>query len=466
MRRSGPGPVAGRAGVDRVRLSVAACALWAALYAAWLAVRPGGDEAGRLFSDLAYLVPLAAAAAAALAAARLAPAGLRRFWALVGLACAFWLAGEVLWSAHDLATGSVPFPWLTDALYLWFYPLVGLALVLVLRPQLGSVGAGRLLDAAVAAGSLGLLWWWLVLSPLPISADLASAAAVVGPALALLLLGLLVAVRLLPSRQGTLGVTLVGAGLLVGTVTDGIYTRAAVTHSYHNGSWMELGWQAEALLYALGAVVSLSGLDDRPDWSRIREPRPTSLLALAGAFAVAAAGVASAAVAHDLASPLVAAAAGLAALAAARAVSLVRAPELPLPVGAFSGKLGPLRLHDEVSRLVHRASRIGRPVALLVADTDALLEPGDGVRRRIAACAGAGDGEGEDVLDLGAGQFGLLLPDADEADAGRVAASVRRELARAGSDARVATAIAGPGERPETLIARARAAVAALDPGA
>jgi hypothetical protein len=445
----------------RLAVAVAAAGLWAAFYAAWLAFEPGGERAGRLFSDVAYLVPLAAAAAATLAAARLAPAGLRRFWALVGLACTFWLAGEVLWSVRDLATGSVPFPWWTDALYSWFYPLLGLGLVLVLRPQLGSVGACRLLDAAVAVGSLGLLWWWLVLAALPISVDLASAAAVAGPGLALLLLGLLVAVRLLPRRQGTLGTSLVGAGLLVGTVTDGIYTQAAVTHSYLEGSWMELGWQVEALLYTLGAVVSLSGLDDLPDWTRIRQPRPTSVLAVAGALAVAAAGAASAALAHDLSSPLLPAAVVLVGLCAARALMLARARELPPPAGAFCGKLGPLGLHDELSRLVHRASSVDRPVALLVADTDAWLAPDDAVRRRIADCAGAGD----DVLDLGAGKFGLLLPGADEAAAGRVAASVRRELARTGRAGRVATAIARPGERPETLIARARAAVA-LDPRA
>src|SRR3954451_20153945 len=171
--------------------------LWVAAYACWLKLQPAAPGRRALaIVDVAYLVPIAAAVVVALLAARRAPAGLRIFWALVALACGSWLAGEVLWSAKDLVSGSVPFPWWTDALYIWFYPLLAAGLLATLRPQLSCVRAGRLLDAALAVGSLSLLWWWFVLRPLPLGFDLASTVAVAGPAMALLLLGVLVAIRL------------------------------------------------------------------------------------------------------------------------------------------------------------------------------------------------------------------------------------------------------------------------------
>src|SRR3954463_14167273 len=91
--------------------------LWVVASACWLKLEPATSSRRALvIVDVAYLVPIAAATVVALLAARKAPAGLRVFWALVGLACGFWLAGEVLWSEKDLASGSVPFPWVSDAL--------------------------------------------------------------------------------------------------------------------------------------------------------------------------------------------------------------------------------------------------------------------------------------------------------------------------------------------------------------
>ena len=54
---------------------------------------------------MAYLVPIGAAALLSAWAATRVPKGLRAFWLLVSLACASWLAGEILWSVVELGAG-------------------------------------------------------------------------------------------------------------------------------------------------------------------------------------------------------------------------------------------------------------------------------------------------------------------------------------------------------------------------
>ena len=81
-------------------------------------------------------MPLVTATLLCAWAATRVPRGLRGFWILIGLACASWTAGEVLWSVRELGTGSVPFPWWSDIGYLGFYGLALVALVVFFRPSL------------------------------------------------------------------------------------------------------------------------------------------------------------------------------------------------------------------------------------------------------------------------------------------------------------------------------------------
>ena len=136
---------------------------------------------------------------------------LRGFWILIGLACASWLAGEVLWSVRELGTGSVPFPWWTDACYLGFYGFALVALVVFFRPSFRLAGSEAVLDGALAIASLALLWWWLVLRDVAVAADVPS---LVGLSYPVLDLVLLCVVALDSARRGQAG----HAGRLAGRV--------------------------------------------------------------------------------------------------------------------------------------------------------------------------------------------------------------------------------------------------------
>ena len=81
----------------RVALATGIGIGWLAFYGGWLAVRPGGERALWVFSDTAYVLPLAAAAAFSLYAWIRVPRELRPFWALLTCGNLAWRAGRSLW---------------------------------------------------------------------------------------------------------------------------------------------------------------------------------------------------------------------------------------------------------------------------------------------------------------------------------------------------------------------------------
>jgi HD-GYP domain-containing protein (c-di-GMP phosphodiesterase class II) len=252
--------------------AIAAVAAWLAFYTGWLLLAPGGERALLIFSDTAYLVPIAAAAILAAWAATRVPKGLRGFWVLVSLACGSWLAGEVLWSVFELRDDAVPFPWWTDVAYLGFYGLMLAALVLFFRPSLRQLGGQAVLDGLLAVASLSLIWWWLVLRDLTIGTDSASLVGLSYPVLDLLLLCTIATTPLVSARRGTLAGWLVAAGVAAGGIADGVYTHLVLSDRYTSGGLVDLGWQLQACLICLAAVASAFGIGRSPNWAQRRSP--------------------------------------------------------------------------------------------------------------------------------------------------------------------------------------------------
>jgi HD-GYP domain-containing protein (c-di-GMP phosphodiesterase class II) len=260
---------------------------WLAFYAAWLARAPGGDRALLVFSDTAYLVPIAAATLLSAWAATRVPRALRGFWILIGLACASWTAGEALWSARELSTGSVPFPWWTDAGYLGFYGFALVALIVFFRPSFRHAGSEVVLDGALAIASVVLLWWWLVLRDVDLAADLPSLVGLSYPVLDLMLLCVVALTPLLAARRGTLAGWLVALGIAAGGLSDGVYTRLVLQDKYTSGMWIDLGWQTEACLISVAALVAVLGVGRKPNWAQRRSPlRVRTGVSMTAAFAI------------------------------------------------------------------------------------------------------------------------------------------------------------------------------------
>ena len=252
--------------------AIALAAAWLSFYTGWLLLAPGGERALLVFSDTAYLVPIAAAVVLSAWAATRVPKGLRGFWVLVSLACASWLAGEVLWSVFELRDDAVPFPWWTDVAYFGFYGLILVALVFFFRPSLRPLGGQAVLDGLLVVASLALLWWWLVLRDLTLGSDPASLVGLSYPVLDLVVLCTIAATPLVSARRGTLAGWLVAAGVAAGGIADGVYTHLVLNDRYSSGGLVDLGWQLQACLICLAAVASAFGIGRRPNWAQRRSP--------------------------------------------------------------------------------------------------------------------------------------------------------------------------------------------------
>lgn len=444
----------------RLALPLTLSGAWLALYAAWTALQPWGERGATVFGDTAYLLPIAVATALSAWAWRRTFAGLRVFWGIVTLSNALWLAAEVLWSARELSGGEVPFPWWTDAGYLASYALLAAAVPVAFRPSLRTVSAGALLDAGVVVSGLALLWWWVVLRPLSFSLDLASVVGFAYPSFGLVLLGTLVATRLVPARRGTLALALVSGAVASAALADGLYTPAVVTDTHLSGDWIGLGWQAEACLLALAALTSGRGLDRRSDWVRaVPSSEVHTGLVVAGGLGIAVLAVGVEAARGSLGAISVGGSVLVAGLALARAAVLTaseaRASLLRDPAtGAFE----PAYFVEQLRAAVRRARRFDEPFVLALAES-AHADPA-AVKRLVEALRDV------DVVGrLADDRLAVLVPRVDAGEAYALGEQIREVLgsARGGRRGAVGVAVceARGAEDAEELLDRADVLLAA-----
>jgi two-component system cell cycle response regulator len=427
--------------IARGRLAAAALlgGAWLAFYATWLALRPGGEHAQTVFSDTAYLVPIAAACGLSAFAAARGARGLRLFWAVVAVSNALWLVGESLWAVKELVIGDgVPYPWWTDAADLTATGLLALAIALAFRPTIRLVSRAMLLDAALVVGTLVLLWWFVLLRPLPVGLDAASLVGLAYPCLDLVVLGMLLASRLLPARQGTLALGLFGAGMVAAAVSDAVYSSAAVTNSYLSGDWMDLGWQAEAVLMSLAAYVCARGLDRRSDWLRAREPARIGTVAIAAGTLAATFAVV---VASGASRGAVAAAAGLGCLLVVRLWVEAAGRQRPLR-DPETGAYGPEYLDDQLRVLAARAKRFRNPFALALVDVDA-ASVGAAVDNELTRRIQAGGRDVDAVARLAPGRLAVLMPQLGGRDALEAGETIRAAVAASAVASRDVTVSVG-----------------------
>ena len=430
-------------------------AAWLVFYAGWLWRAPGGDRAQLVFSDTAYIVPLVAATLLSGWAATRVPRALRGFWILIGLACASWTAGEVLWAVRELGTGSVPFPWWTDVGYLGFYGFALVALVIFFRPSLRFAGSEAVLDGALAVVSLALLWWWLVLRHVEIAADLPSLVGLSYPVLDLVLLCVVALTPLVAARRGTLAGWLVALGITAGGISDGLYTRLVLQDEYVSGMWIDLGWQAQACLISLAAVAAALGVGRKPNWAQRRSPlRVRTGVSMTAALVVVLAVLAVDGVVGALSRGSVLFACVVAVLLVARGWLLL------LAVARESARRDPVtgvydepHLHDQLRRLAAAARQYDEPFALVLlrvprrSATDAL--------RHLVGTAR----ELDLIAQLADGRLAVVLPRTGEEGAAEAAERLRAGVGVTAASAGVA--VWRPGDTAVDIVAAAERLLAA-----
>ncbi|MEU7905428.1 GGDEF domain-containing protein [Actinoplanes sp. NPDC049118] len=239
--------------------AVAAGLLWLGLYAAATALSQGDEEQTRFVGSVLYLVPVAAATVAGGFAARATRGRARTMWRILFASTACWLAGDLCWAVYAYAyPDGGPDPSLADVAYLASNVLTVPAIVIGFGGAHALRHVRGLLDAALIAVGLGAVGWPLLIAPLLSGgADLAAVVSSAYPVLDVAILAIMAAVGLAGHRMVPYPVLLIAAAYLTATVADGGYTYVAVVREYSDGSWLNLGFQAEAVLLVLAALVAV-----------------------------------------------------------------------------------------------------------------------------------------------------------------------------------------------------------------
>ena len=178
-------------------------------------------------------------------------------WGLIGVALFTWSAADLYYSAALAKLDEPPFPSISDAGWLFFYPAFWAALVLLIRRRIREFHASLWLDGLVAALAMAACVAALVLPPIlamsvegdpvPVAVNLAY------PAGDLLLLALLVGALALTGWRPDRSLTLLGFGVVLSAVADLSYLDAVAHGNYAVPAWAASMWPASALVTAIAA---------------------------------------------------------------------------------------------------------------------------------------------------------------------------------------------------------------------
>ena len=195
-------------------------------------------------------------------------AGMRRYrppamraWYLFAAGVILFVAGDITYELSGLVLGHHPFPYFDDAAYFAAYPLLWSGLLLTARGR-GRRDAASLIDAAVIATGVGLVYWIFVIGPAlaDASSPIFDRLVTVGyPTCDVLMCAVLT--RLL-SRAGarTASLLLLAGGAAVNLIGDVVWTVSSA-FSADPGVGVNAGFM---LGYALWAGAALHPSMSRP----------------------------------------------------------------------------------------------------------------------------------------------------------------------------------------------------------
>jgi two-component system cell cycle response regulator len=247
----------------------------------------GGSGAENLFGVWVYNALMLGAAASCLARAALVKRE-RPAWALLGLALAIWTGGEIYYSVAATGSEGLPTPSPADAGYLIFYPVAYLALIVLLRERIGSFPVTRWLDGLVVGSAVAAVAAALALSPIVDASTDGSATAVAAnlayPVADLTLLTIVVTAASFMGWRPGRSWTLLGTGLVVLAVSDGIYLLQSAQETYVEGGILDAAWPLGALALATAAWLA-------PRSQPVVESSATRIAAIPALAALAAIGL-------------------------------------------------------------------------------------------------------------------------------------------------------------------------------
>jgi two-component system, cell cycle response regulator len=177
-------------------------------------------------------------------------------WALMTFGLLTWTGGDLLWTVWLGDLANPPFPSLADALYLAMYPVVYVALMLLIRSRHRHRGPAQWLDGAIVGLTIAALGAALTFGTILGATDGRFVEDIVNLAYPLgdfaLLVFVVVAFSLSGWRPGRVWL-LLGAGIIVSALADMIYVYQTAKGTYVAGTLLDTMWPASMSLFALAA---------------------------------------------------------------------------------------------------------------------------------------------------------------------------------------------------------------------
>jgi diguanylate cyclase (GGDEF)-like protein len=402
-----------------------------------------------LAANLAYNVIGLASGLLILLAVRLHRPVRPGMWYWFGAGQITWVAGDLTYEYYEFVLHRQPYPSAADVFYLCAYPMLIAGLLVLLRGRSRRDLAG-LIDAAIVATGLGLVFWVFVIQPIAAESDASAVERTVSvayPVADALLLALLARLFLSTGRLTRSTRLLMVAALLL-LVTDVGFAVLELYASVEEG-FLDAGWLLSYVTWAASALhPSMRTAGTAPASGReFRAGRRRTVLLAVSSLLAPALLLVPAIGRHGADRTAIAGCAIILFL-----LVLLRMSGLVAQVRRQAGQLAELAMHDELTGLANRrrfehdlgvALAAGRPqVALL--DLDGFKEVNDrlghAVGDELLAVLGGrirtalrGDAL---AARMGGDEFAVLVPDATPAQGDavldRVAATLRDAISAGG----------------------------------
>jgi diguanylate cyclase (GGDEF)-like protein len=209
----------------------------------------------------------------------------RLTWTLVTIALAAWSIGDLLWAVwlDDLA--APPFPSAADALYLFMYPCMYVALMVLLRSRLQDAAAAQWLDGAVLTLAVGAIAATLVTATSVATGGrfIAESVYVAYPVLDCILLMLVIVAYTLVGFKPRADLLVLGAGLGLMAGADIMYVEQLAGGIYLDGTLLNVLYLGSFSSFAVAAWVRA----DTDTTSRHQAPHTITLTLFAAGTSLA-----------------------------------------------------------------------------------------------------------------------------------------------------------------------------------
>jgi two-component system, cell cycle response regulator len=431
MTSNGPRPVVGRAWLGYLTVGLVAIAGY------YLIPAHGAGVPARV---AVYCLTSASAAVAVLVGVVVNRPRPRTPWLLLGLSQVVYAAADSTFYIRHYLLNLMDYPSAADPLYLGHYPLIVVALLLLIRRRTPGRDLPSVIDASVLAVVAAMLSWLYLIGPqaradLPMLVKLTSVAyPVMDLAMLAVALRLILGVGRRSPSFALLSMNLVGI-----LTADTLYVLQQLNLTYQAGNFLDAIWLSGNL--ALGAAAL------HPTMARLGEVSPVRdqvlgrlrIAALCVAALVAPATLLSQYLSsslHDI--PVIAAAcAVLFVLTIARMAGLVRDQRRLAITDGLTGLHTRRFFEAQLPLEAERARRAGGSMAVFIADVDRFKSindryghpAGDRALIEIATRLRNSSRAGDVLARYGGEEFALLVPEASPTELPSIAQRLRDSVA-------------------------------------